>query len=51
MYFSSVDRTPMYELNVIAWKSVKGPDSEMPAPRSRFLGSGRKGRTANASPR
>jgi hypothetical protein len=38
MDFSQVDRTPMYELNLIVWKSVKGPDSEMPTPRSRFLG-------------
>jgi hypothetical protein len=32
MDFSQYDRTPMRELNEIVWKSVKGADSEMPAP-------------------
>jgi len=36
MDFSEVDRTPMFELNEIVWKSIRGPDSQMPAPRSRF---------------
>jgi len=26
----------MFELNEIVWKSVKGPDSEMPVPVHRF---------------
>ncbi len=38
MDFGEVDRTPMFELNEIVWKSVRGADSEMPAPRSRFHG-------------
>ncbi|MBC8167710.1 MAG: beta-propeller fold lactonase family protein [Bryobacteraceae bacterium] len=41
MDFSQVDRTPMYELNQIVWKSVRGAHSEMPAPRSRFLHAGK----------
>ncbi|HNZ17881.1 MAG TPA: bifunctional YncE family protein/alkaline phosphatase family protein [Candidatus Hydrogenedentes bacterium] len=36
MDFSDYDRTPMFELNEIVWKSVKGPDSEMPVPVHRF---------------
>ncbi len=36
MDFSSYDRTPMFELNEIIWKSVKGADSEMPLPVHRF---------------
>jgi YVTN family beta-propeller protein len=36
MDFDDVDRAPMYALNEIIWKSVKGADSEMPAPVHRF---------------
>ncbi len=36
MDFSDYDRTPMFALNEIVWKSVKGADSEMPIPISRF---------------
>jgi YVTN family beta-propeller protein len=36
MDFSDVDLTPMFELNEIIWKSVRGPDSEMPLPIHRF---------------
>lgn len=36
MDFSDYDRTPMFPLNEIVWKSVKGPDSEMPVPVHRF---------------
>lgn len=36
MDFSEYDRTPMFALNEIVWKSVKGPDSEMPLPVRRF---------------
>jgi YVTN family beta-propeller protein len=36
MDFSDYDRTPMFELNEIVWKSVKGADSEMPRPTRRF---------------
>ena len=36
MDFSEYDRTPMFELNEIVWKSVKGADSEMPLPVRRF---------------
>jgi hypothetical protein len=36
MDFSDYDRTPMFALNEIVWKSVKGPDSEMPTPVHRF---------------
>jgi YVTN family beta-propeller protein len=32
MDFSDYDRTPMFALNRILWKSVKGADSEMPLP-------------------
>jgi hypothetical protein len=36
MDFDDVDRAPMFALNEILWKSVNGPDSEMPAPVHRF---------------
>jgi YVTN family beta-propeller protein len=36
MDFSDYDRTPMFELNEVIWKSVHGADSEMPLPISRF---------------
>jgi YVTN family beta-propeller protein len=36
MDFSDYDRTPMFELNEVIWKSVRGADSEMPLPISRF---------------
>jgi phospholipase C len=36
MDFSEYDRTPMFELNEVIWKSVRGADSEMPIPISRF---------------
>jgi hypothetical protein len=36
MDFDDVDRAPMRELNEIIWKSVRGADSEMPAPVHRF---------------
>lgn len=36
MDFSEYDRTPMFALNEIIWKSVKGADSEMPLPVRRF---------------
>lgn len=36
MDFSDFDRTPMFELNEIIWKSIKGADSEMPVPVHRF---------------
>ncbi len=36
MDFSDYDRTPMLALNEVIWKSVKGADSEMPLPISRF---------------
>ena len=36
MDWSEFDRTPMFALNEILWKSVKGADSEMPLPRHRF---------------
>jgi YVTN family beta-propeller protein len=36
MDFSDFDRTPMFALNEIIWKNVKGPDSVMPLPVSRF---------------
>lgn len=36
MDFSDYDRTPMFALNEIVWKSVKGADSEMPLPVRRF---------------
>ena len=37
MDFSDVDRTPMYELNEIVWRSVKGADSPMPPPVRAFF--------------
>ena len=36
MDFSDYDRTPMFALNEIVWKSVKGADSPMPLPVRRF---------------
>ena len=36
MDFSDYDRAPMLGLNEIIWKSVRGADSEMPLPVSRF---------------
>ncbi len=36
MDFTEYDRTPMFALNEIVWKSVKGADSEMPLPVRRF---------------
>jgi len=41
MDFSEYDRTPMFELNEIVWKSVKGAESEMPRPVRRFHFRGR----------
>ena len=36
MDFDEVDRAPMFALNEIIWKSVKGADSPMPPPVHRF---------------
>jgi hypothetical protein len=36
MNLDEVDEAPMFALNEIVWKSVKGADSEMPAPVHRF---------------
>ena len=36
MDFSDFDRTPMFALNEIIWKNVKGADSPMPLPVRRF---------------
>ncbi len=36
MDFSEFDRTPMFELNEIIWKLVKGESSEMPLPVHRY---------------
>ncbi len=36
MDFSDYDRTPMFALNEILWKSIRGADSEMPLPQHRF---------------
>ena len=36
MDFDDVDRAPMFALNEIIWKSVKGADSKMPLPVHRF---------------
>jgi hypothetical protein len=36
MDFSDYDRAPMLALNEVIWKSVRGADSEMPLPQSRF---------------
>jgi YVTN family beta-propeller protein len=36
MDLSSFDRTPMFALNEIVWKAMRGPESEMPLPVHRF---------------
>jgi YVTN family beta-propeller protein len=36
MDFSIYDKAPMFELNEIIWKSIKGADSQMPLPVHRF---------------
>jgi hypothetical protein len=36
MNFGDVDEAPMFELNEIIWKSVKGADSPMPLPVHRY---------------
>lgn len=36
MDFSEFDRAPMFALNEIIWKNVKGADAEMPLPVHRF---------------
>ena len=36
MDFDDVDRAPMFALNEVIWKSVRGADSEMPLPVHRF---------------
>jgi YVTN family beta-propeller protein len=36
MDWTEFDRTPMFALNEIIWKSVRGADSEMPLPLHRF---------------
>ena len=36
MDFDDVDRAPMFALNEIIWKSVKGADSPMPLPVHRY---------------
>ncbi len=36
MDWSDFDKTPMFALNEIIWKSIKGADSEMPLPVHRF---------------
>ena len=36
MDFSTYDRCPMFALNEVIWKSVKGPESDMPLPIHRF---------------
>ncbi|QNI35373.1 bifunctional YncE family protein/alkaline phosphatase family protein [Edaphobacter albus] len=36
MDFKELDRAPMYALNEIIWKSIKGKDSAMPLPVHRF---------------
>jgi hypothetical protein len=41
MDFEDVDRAPMFALNEIIWKSVKGADSPMPLPVHRFRFFGR----------
>lgn len=46
MDFSEVDRTPMFALNEIIWKSVRGADSEMPLPVHRFWFPGQQRKTA-----
>ena len=37
MDLSDFDLAPMFALNEIIWKNVKGSDSEMPLPVSRFV--------------
>jgi len=37
MDFDDVDRAPMYALNEILWKSIKGARSPMPAPVHRYV--------------
>lgn len=41
MNLDEYDRAPMFELNEIVWKSVKGAKSEMPLPVHRFWFGGR----------
>jgi YVTN family beta-propeller protein len=41
MNFEEVDLAPMFELNQILWKSVRGADSEMPLPVHRYWFAGR----------
>jgi YVTN family beta-propeller protein len=41
MDFSDVDRTDMFALNEIIWKSIRGKDSPMPTPVHRFRFAGR----------
>ena len=36
MNLDEVDQAPMFALNEIIWKSVKGADSEMPLPVHRY---------------
>lgn len=43
MDWTEFDRTPMFALNEIIWKSVKGPDSEMPLPVRRFAAASLRG--------
>jgi YVTN family beta-propeller protein len=42
MDFDEVDRAPMFALNEVIWKSVRGPDSEMPVPVHRYWFAGRR---------
>jgi YVTN family beta-propeller protein len=42
MDFTDVDRAPMFALNEVVWKSVRGADSEMPLPVHRFWFPGRR---------
>jgi hypothetical protein len=39
--FEEVDLAPMFALNEIIWKSVRGADSEMPLPVHRYWFAGR----------
>jgi YVTN family beta-propeller protein len=41
MDFSDVDRTDMFALNEVIWKSIRGKDSPMPVPVHRFRFEGR----------
>ena len=41
MDFSDVDKTPMFALNEIIWKSIKGADSPVPPPVHRVHFAGR----------